>query len=443
MGTGVGLSKKVATAAVIFSVHRRGFWSRIGKHVPPSMLPAPEQSIQKLCLAVAADHAYPSFDLVVQRANAAQAEGSIDADGVMSVMDVLSSDPDMDAEQVITEIVAVLQKDMAMAAARQTVQYAMSGRAFGELADKLRQIDRLGEPVAELDTRSSELGDDTDSILSDVTRVTQMQSGILELDATLGGGYGIMTLTTFMGDTGAGKSMTCSHHAAAAALQGLNVGYVTTELSKAEIHARVLAAITGISITSIKRDAGARKQAIEIRDRLRKLGKLGRVRVEKVDADSATPADCLAWLRAQERDMNEKIDVLIVDYGDELSTGDKRADANLYERGGQVWNGLAIIAHDESEPRWVFTAAQSRRPEFKPGELIPPLTLNSVADSYGKPRKVDYWLSITPAPDKSARDGFKWSIDKHRTDDASVVGKLLGPIPHQRHIGRMGDMSHL
>lgn len=441
---GAGLSPVVSAALTVLSSTRRGFWLRLGKHVPASMVVEKVPSlVHKLCLEVAADHEYPSVDLVIQRAHAWQLEGKADAGDIVAVMDLLTEAPPMDEEKVLLEVVPLVQKELGMSAARQTVQRAMSGAPFGDLSDRLRQIDKLGEAVADLQGRSSEIGDDTESILGDIEQSTCLMSGILELDTMLGGGYRIMTLTTFMADTGAGKSLMLSHHAAASALQGLNVGYISTELSKAEVHSRVLAAISGIPITSIKRDPKARQMAIQIRDRLRSQGKLGRVRVEKVDAGAATPKDCIDWVRAQERDMGEKIHILIVDYADELVSGDRKVDAEGYNRGTEVWNGLAVIAHDDTEPRWVFTASQSKRPDLQPGKPVPLLTLSGVADSYGKPRKCDHWVSITPTPDMAASEGYRYSMDKHRTDDASVVGKVIGPIPHMRHIGRMGDMSHL
>lgn len=439
-----GFSTETERCVAIHSVVSRSFWKRLGRFVPPSDLCNPiAKLVLQIAREVAQDHDIPSPLLVEQRAFAWNNEGKVGDDDIAALVDLLATKPLIGPDTVIAEVVPVLRQSMGIELGKDALKRAMNGGAFGDISDRMRQCDKLGEAVAELDSRSSELGADTDSILSDVNRNAVLASGVLEVDALLGGGYLNGTLTTFMLDTGMGKSFACTHQAAASVLQQFNVGYISTELSKGEIHSRILAAVTGAEINAIKRDPAVRKQAIAAYERLRRDYGIGRVIVEKVDADAVTPRDIQAWIEAQERQHGLRIDVLIVDYGDELISEDSKANGNGYDRGRDVWNGLAVIAHSDTEPRWVFTASQSKRPEFKAGEMIPKLTLNSVADSYGKPRKVDYWWSLTPQPDKAASAGYIWSLDKHRTDDSGVVGQAIGPIPHQRSRGRLGDMTHL
>lgn len=437
-------SEAVETAVAVHSATSRSFWKRLGRYVQAAEFRnEAAKLVLKLANEVASDYDVPSALLIEQRVFAWRNEGKASDADILGVIDTLSKKPELEAERTIAEVAPILRRAMRLEASKDGIKRAMNDVDFGDLPDRMRQIDKLGEPVAELDSRSSELGNDTDQILSDVSRSALLLSGIVDVDILLGGGYLNGTLTTFMLDTGCGKSFCCTHQAAVSALQGRNVGYISTELSKGEIHSRILAAITGFEINAIKRDPRVRAQAVAAFERQRKLTGIGRVLVEKVDADAVSPRDIYDWIHAQERQHGFRIDVLIVDYGDELISEDKKVNANDYARFRDVWNGLAVIAHSDTEPRWVFTASQSKRPEFKPGEPIPTLTLQCVADSYGKPRKVDYWWSLTPQPDKAASGGYQWSMDKHRTDDAGVVGQILGPIAHERSKGRLGDISSL
>lgn len=438
------LSTATSVALILHCVRSRSMWVRLGRYIPAAgVITEPLHVLAfKLAREVAGDHQYPTEDLMIQRATANRERGSVSDDDICALADLLSLEPPLDQATTLIEVVPLVQRILRADIARRTVAASMSDSPFADIVFDMEKVDRLGEAVADLDAAASEIGDDTESILSDTARGMQLRCGILELDTALGGGFLAMTFTTFMGDTGAGKSMALSHMAAAAALQGLNVGYVTTELSKGEVHARITAALTGIPTAAIKINPTERKRANDIVMRMKSQGTLGRIRVEKVDAGSASTRDVLTWVRTQEKLMKTRINVVIVDYADELTDG-RHGKSSKYEHGETVWNGLATIAHDELEPRWVFTATQSQRPEFKHGEAVPLLRLNSVADSYAKPRKVDYWICLTPTPTMSCEEGYRIVIDKHRFDENGVLGRTYGPVPQQRHLGRLADMSAL
>ena len=51
------------------------------------------------------------------------------------------------------------------------------------------------------------------------------------------------------------------------------------------------------------------------------------------------------------------------------------------------------------------------------------------------------FITMTPQDDIKAEKGYLWNIDKNTYGFG--VGEIIGPIPHQRHMARMADPSHL
>jgi hypothetical protein len=102
---------------------------------------------------------------------------------------------------------------------------------------------------------------------------------------------------------------------------------------------------------------------------------------------------------------------------------------------------FAALALGDGDPNWVLTASQSTRPQWKVGQTIPVLTRSSVADSMHKVRLSNFFISLTPQPDMSAREGYIWYVDSDR--HYGRTGAATSVVPHQRFLGRMADISHL
>jgi hypothetical protein len=130
-----------------------------------------------------------------------------------------------------------------------------------------------------------------------------------------------------------------------------------------------------------------------------------------------------------------------MDYGDLIASSKREDRESEYGRGKTVWTALYNMAAREEAPNWVLTATQSKRPEARPGQVMPMLTRKDVADSVHKYRLSDFFLTATPQPDMKASDGYLWYIDADRY--YGRTGTVLGPIPHFRHMSRMSDVSYL
>jgi len=237
------------------------------------------------------------------------------------------------------------------------------------------------------------------------------------------------------------NSMSLSFFGAVGALYGENVGYLALEDQNSTYHARFLAAITGVPIFDLEHPE-FRQEARDIWKRLRDKGGVGRVIIDTFQPGSLDPRQVSAWFARKEKEYGIRIRFRIVDYGDLIRSPHKADQESKYTHGETIWRALAAMAMENpDDPNIVLTATQSKRQEFKPGQPIPMLTRKDVADSIHKVRLSHLFLTLTPQPDMSASGGYIWYIDADRRNNAT--GTVLGPIAHQRWLGRMADLSHL
>ena len=239
------------------------------------------------------------------------------------------------------------------------------------------------------------------------------------------------------------NSMQLAFEAAIAAMQGENVAFLSVELAKAIQHQRILAAIMAVPINDLM-DRNVRKQAVDGFMHLKNLGKIGKIVIEHFSPNTITIQEAIRWYNQQEKLHGCRFRVRILDHADLVLSGSKDTRESKYNHGEVVWNLLAGMALSEDNPElqnWVFTATQSTRPQWKPGTPIPPLTRTQCSDSAHKFRASRLFITMTPQDDIKAEKGYLWNIDKNTYGFG--VGEIIGPIPHQRHMARMADPSHL
>lgn len=236
------------------------------------------------------------------------------------------------------------------------------------------------------------------------------------------------------------NSVSMCHFAAVAALHGENVAYMSLELPREEIHRRILAAIVGVPINELLNPT-VRADAIRIWRRLKDQGKIGRIVIDQFPQQSVDEKGVVAWFERQEKEHDTRFRYRIVDYGDLIASSKREDRESEYGRGKTVWTALYNMASRQDSPNWVVTATQSKRPESKPGQILPVLTRKDVADSVHKYRLSDFFITGTPQPDMRAEQGYIWYIDADRY--FGKTGTQVGPVPHQRWMSRMADISHL
>ena len=182
----------------------------------------------------------------------------------------------------------------------------------------------------------------------------QVSTGWEAVDRKLFGGFNRGELNIFAGGSGAGKSLFLANLGVNFAQQGLNVLYLTLELSEALVSMRVDSMVTEISTRDIF------KQIDDVELKVKIIGKKSGAFQVKYMPSGKTPNDVRSYIKEYEIKTGKKIDVLLIDYLDLLMpNGAKVSAENLYIKDKYVSEELRNLA---MELNTVFvTAAQLNR----------------------------------------------------------------------------------
>ena len=182
----------------------------------------------------------------------------------------------------------------------------------------------------------------------------QVTTGWESLDRKLFGGFNRGELNIFAGGSGAGKSLFLANLGVNWALAGMNVMYLTLELSENLVSMRVDSMTTDIPSRDIFKDID------DVHMKVKMIGKKSGAFQVKYMPSGKTPNDVRSYIKEYEIKTNKKIDVLLIDYLDLLMPNGARVSAeNLFIKDKFVSEELRNLA---MELNTVFvTAAQLNR----------------------------------------------------------------------------------
>ncbi len=130
------------------------------------------------------------------------------------------------------------------------------------------------------------------------------------IDQKLYGGLNRGEMTIFAGGSGAGKSLFLQNFAVNWVLAGMNVVYISLELSEQLISMRLDAMVSGFGTKEIMRNM----DDVDLKVRMKAKG-AGKLRVKQMP-NGINANDIRAFLREYELQAGEKVDCLLVDYLD-------------------------------------------------------------------------------------------------------------------------------
>ena len=153
----------------------------------------------------------------------------------------------------------------------------------------------------------------------------QVSTGWKGIDEKLYGGVNQGEITIWCAGSGVGKSLFLQNLSINFAKQGLNVVYITLELSEELCSMRMDSMISEVSTKEIFR----RMDEVEIR--VKQMGhKSGGIHIKQMPQGSTTN-DIRAYLKNYEIEQQKRPDVLVVDYLDLIFPNNKRIDpSNLF-----------------------------------------------------------------------------------------------------------------
>ena len=240
----------------------------------------------------------------------------------------------------------------------------------------------------------------------------QISTGWQTVDKRLFGGMNRGELNIFAGGSGAGKSLFLANLGVNWALQGLNVVYLTLELSEELVSMRVDSMITEIPSKEIFR------QIDEVEMRVKVIGKKSGTYQVKYMPSGKTANDIRSYLKEYEIKLGRKVDVLLVDYLDLLMPISKRISAeNLFVKDKYVSEELRNLA---VEKNCIFvTASQLNRGAVEEVEF----DHSHISGGLSKIQTADNVFGIFTS--RAMRERGKYQIQLMKTRSSSGVGMKI------------------
>ena len=240
----------------------------------------------------------------------------------------------------------------------------------------------------------------------------QVSTGWDTMDRKLFGGFNRGELNIFAGGSGAGKSLFLANLGVNWALQGLNVVYLTLELSEQLVSMRVDSMVTGITTRDIF------KNIDDVEMKVKMIGKKSGALQVKYMPSGKTTNDIRAYLKEYEIKVGKKVDVLLVDYLDLLMPVGKRISAeNLFVKDKYVSEELRNLA---MELQCVFvTAAQLNRGAVEEVEF----DHSHISGGLSKIQTADNVFGIFTS--RAMRERGRYQIQLMKTRSSSGVGQKV------------------
>ena len=240
----------------------------------------------------------------------------------------------------------------------------------------------------------------------------QVSTGWDSLDRKLFGGFNRGELNIFAGGSGAGKSLFLANIGVNMAEKGLNVVYLTLELSEAFVSMRVDSMVTGISTRNIFKDLD------DVEMKVKMIGKKAGMMQIKYMPSGKTANDIRAYLKEYEIKAGKKVDVLLVDYLDLLMPIGKKISAeNLFVKDKYVSEELRNLA---MELQTVFvTAAQLNRGAVEEVEF----DHSHISGGLSKIQTADNVFGIFTS--RAMRERGRYQIQLMKTRSSSGVGQKV------------------
>jgi archaellum biogenesis ATPase FlaH len=240
----------------------------------------------------------------------------------------------------------------------------------------------------------------------------QLKTGWDTVDKRLFGGMNRGELNIFAGGSGAGKSLFLANLGVNWALQGMNVVYLTLELSEELVSMRIDSMITEIPSRDIF------KQIDEVEMKVRVIGKKAGTYQVKYMPSGKTANDIRSYMKEYEIKMGRKVDILLVDYLDLLMPQSRKISAeNLFVKDKYVSEELRNLAMEKQCV--LVTAAQLNRGAVEEVEY----DHSHISGGLSKIQTADNVFGIFTS--RAMRERGKYQIQLMKTRSSSGVGMKI------------------
>tara|TARA_B110000503_G_scaffold142371_1_gene238929 strand:+ start:7 stop:1443 length:1437 start_codon:yes stop_codon:yes gene_type:complete len=240
----------------------------------------------------------------------------------------------------------------------------------------------------------------------------QISTGWPTLDKKLFGGFNRGELNIFAGGSGSGKSLFMANLGVNWALQGLNVLYLTFELSENLVSMRIDSMIADIPSREIF------KTIDDVHMKVRLIGKKSGAFQVKYMPTGKNANDVRAYIKEYEIKTGKKIDVLLIDYLDLMHPiGTKISAENLFVKDKYVSEELRNLA---MELKTIFvTASQLNRSSVEEIEF----DHSMISGGISKINTADNLIGIFTS--RAMRERGRYQIQLMKTRSSSGVNSKI------------------
>jgi len=240
----------------------------------------------------------------------------------------------------------------------------------------------------------------------------QISTGWSNLDRKLFGGFNRGELNIFAGGSGSGKSLFLANLGVNFALTGLNVVYLTFELSEALVSMRVDSMTTDIPSRDIF------KSIDDVEMKVKMIGKKSGAFQVKYMPTGKNANDIRSYLKEYEIKTGKKVDVLLVDYLDLMHPIAAKISAeNLFVKDKYVSEELRNLA---MELNTIFvTASQLNRSSVEEIEF----DHSHISGGISKINTADNLIGIFTS--RAMRERGRYQIQLMKTRSSSGVGQKI------------------
>ena len=240
----------------------------------------------------------------------------------------------------------------------------------------------------------------------------QVSTGWKTLDKKLFGGFNRGELNIFAGGSGAGKSLFLANLGVNWAMEGMNVVYLSFELSEALVAMRIDSMMTDIPTKEIFKDL----DGVEMKVKL--MGKKAGALQIKYMPSGKNANDIRSFVKEYEIKNNRKVDVLLIDYLDLMMPMSRKVSpSDLFVKDKFVSEELRNLA---MESNTVFvTASQLNRASVEEIEF----DHSHIAGGLSKIQTADNVIGIFTS--RAMKERGRYQIQLMKTRSSSGVGAKI------------------
>lgn len=259
------------------------------------------------------------------------------------------------------------------------------------------------------------------------TQAHKIPSGIKVLDDVMNGGGEIGTLNIILAGVGVGKSLGLIALSAAYLTTGLNVLYVSLEMSENVVAKRLDAALLEIDLDDLNGNTIPFDLFKSKMTNLKAKSKLGRFKVKQYPTGAANANTIRTLLRELKMKDNFVPDVIMLDYLGICSSFRIRTftenSYTLVKAVAEEFRGLAV-----ETGTMIWTGAQTTRTAWGSGDI----GMEDTAESAGLPATADFMLGVIETEQMAAEGVQVFKQIKSRYGDKNVRLRFPMAVNKQR-----------